>query len=395
MKVILLGLLFCDASLKRTLQMTKCGVQYAPHKFQSNLINGFLQLEDVDLHVINVPPTGSFPMNSKELYAPQYRWGKGYKQISFLNLPIFKHWQQQRKLYKECCSCIRSTKEQVHILIYSPYGPFLKVCEALKKKYPNVKCSMILTDPIPGRGDLARFMTKDAVEKGNKIVRKAQCMDSFVVLTEGLAETVETNGRPYTIVECVCDDGQMPSAISTGKEKIVLYAGALEEEYGILDVAKAFAELPDAQFWIYGRGNAEKELKALAQTYPNIRFFGFVPQETVAKARDACDFLINPRRPTGTFTRYSFPSKTVEYMAAAKPVIMYKLEGVPGEYDAYLNYLSATEPAGIALQLKEIFESDYEALQKKAEAGRLFVMTQKSGAGQAKKIYTLFQQHKS
>ncbi len=389
MKVILLGLLFCDASLERTLQMTKCGVQYAPHKFQSNLINGFQQLDDVELHVINVPPTGSFPINSKELLSQEYRWGDGYRQISFWNLPFFKHWQQERKIFRECSNYIKSTQEPVHILIYSPYGPFLNVCCRLKKAYPNVQCSIILTDPIPGKGDLARFMTKGAVKKGEKIIQKAKCFDSFVVLTEGLAETIETNGRPYTIVECVCDDRQPPSIPSTGTEKIVLYAGALEEEYGILDTAKAFAQLPKAQFWIYGRGNAEKELKKLSETYSNIRFFGFAAQETVAKARNACDFLINPRRPTGTFTRYSFPSKTVEYMAAAKPVIMYKLEGVPDEYDAYLNYLTGTHPQQIAEQLREIFATDYKSLQEKAEAGRAFVLAEKSGVGQAKRILTM------
>jgi glycosyltransferase involved in cell wall biosynthesis len=248
---------------------------------------------------------------------------------------------------------------------------------------------MILTDPIPGKGDLARFMTKRAAKKGEKIIQKAKCFDSFVVLTEGLAETIETNGRPYTIVECVCDDRQPPSTPSAGTEKIVLYAGALEEEFGILDTAKAFAEIPEAQFWVYGRGNAEKELKKLAEAHSNIRFFGFAAQETVAQARNVCDFLINPRRPTGTFTRYSFPSKTVEYILSAKPVIMYKLEGITDEFDAYLNYIYGQEMQEIADELKIIFARDYGALAEKAKKARSFVLENKNGKKQAEKIIAL------
>lgn len=389
MKVIFLGLLFCEESLKRAIQMTKCGIQYAPHMFQKNLLEGFANMDDVDLHVINVPPTGSFPINSKELFSKSYRWGEKKQQISFLNLPFYKHTQQKGKLLRACRKIIKESDEPVAVLIYSPYGPFLDVCSRLKQEFDHVSCCMILTDPIPGRGDLARFMTEDAVKKGDAIVEKCACFDSFVVLTKYLAESVCAGERPWDIVECVCNDQQAEATESAVSKNVALYAGTLEKEYGILDMAKAFTLLENAQLRIYGRGDAEPELKALAAQSDNVKFLGFADQATIAKERNACDFLINPRRPTGTFTKYSFPSKTAEYLVSGKPVIMYKLEGVPDEYDSYLNYLSETEPKKIAKQLQDLFSQDYSQLVEKARQGRVFMLENKSPKAQSEKIKAL------
>ena len=389
MKMIFLGLLFCEESLQRAIQKTKCGIQYAPHMFQTNLLEGFREMDDVDLHIINVPPTGSFPMNNKELFSKSYQWGKQAKQIGFLNVPFLKHNEQRSKILHDCRKIIKNTDETVHVLIYSPYDPFLYVCNRLKKEFRNVKCSMILTDPIPGRGDLARFMTERAVKKGNAIVESCKCFDSFVVLTKYLAESVCAGERPWTIVECVCNGNQPAATVSETGKNTVLYTGTLEKEYGILDMAKAFTLLDNAQLRIYGRGDAEEELKALAAESDNVKFLGFADQATIEQERNACDFLINPRRPTGTFTKYSFPSKTAEYMVSGKPVIMYKLEGVPDEYDDYLNYLSETEPEKIAGQLQELFSQDYKLLLEKARQGREFMLENKSPKAQSTKIWKL------
>lgn len=389
MKMIFLGLLFCEESLQRTIQKTKCGIQYAPHMFQKNLLEGFREMDDVDLHIINVPPTGSFPINNKELFSKPYQWDRQAKQIGFVNLPVLKHFEQQGKIIRACRKIIKNTEETVHVLIYSPYDPFLYVCNRLKKEFSNVKCSMILTDPIPGRGDLARFMTERAVKKGNAIVESCKCFDSFVVLTKYLAESVEAGQRPFEIVECVCNDQQPASAESVESKNVVLYTGTLEKEYGILEMAKAFTLVENAQLRIYGRGDAEEELKALAAQSENVKFFGFADHTVIEKERNRCDFLINPRRPTGTFTKYSFPSKTAEYLVSGKPVIMYKLEGVPDEYDAYLNYLSALEPEEIAEQLNALFCEDYNGLVEKAAKGRAFMVKHKCAKAQSEKIKKL------
>ena len=48
------------------------------------------------------------------------------------------------------------------------------------------------------------------------------------------------------------------------------------------------------------------------------------------------DVLVNPRLNEGEYTKYSFPSKTMEYLSTGRPVVCYKLDGIPDEYDKHL-----------------------------------------------------------
>ena len=168
MKVIFLGLFFCEESLKDALKYSKVGVQYAPHKFQSNLLNGLNNDTDLDLYIINIPPTGSFPIHNKQLFSKKYAWGKQTTQVSFINLPFIKHIEQERKILAACKEIIKNSDELVHIVFYSPYKPFLNACIKLKRQFGNVRLCLIQTDPIPGIGDLQRFMTPKAKRKGAK-----------------------------------------------------------------------------------------------------------------------------------------------------------------------------------------------------------------------------------
>lgn len=390
MNIIMLGLFFSDKALKNAYNESKCGVQIAPHKFQTNLLSGFEALENINVRAINIPPIGSYPIHYKRLIIKRELWGDGNIQIGFVNLPFIKRSIQIRRIIKAASRMIREYGEcDTHLLIYHTFKPFLKCARALKRRFPKLKISLIMTDPIPGRGDFERNMNERAVKEGGRIVNLAKVCDSFVLLTEHMKEPLEVGARPYTVVECISDSTQPHAKITDGKKKVCLYTGTLDRDFGILDLAKAFQLITDAQLWICGRGNALQELKEISNQNKNIKCFGFLPQDRIAKLRDECDYLINPRRPTGTFTKYSFPSKTAEYMASGKPVIMYKLEGIPDEYDEHLVYLSATSPKEMAEELKEIFSSPYSKHLEKADAAYHFIKNEKSSVAQATKIINL------
>ncbi len=390
MRVIFLGILFCEASLQEAYNDVKRGISIAPHVFQKNLLDGFDQMDDVDVDILHIPPVGSFPINNKRLFAKKYRWGKNNTQIGYLNLPFIKHGIQKRKLLKEISKRIKAERDpaQVRILVYSVYEPFLDVIKKVKKKYPAVEVCLIQTDPVMGRGERDRYMTPAAVAEGNRIVEKSKRVDKFVLLTKYLAEPMEVEERPFTVIECVCDATQEPAKQGRGNNTC-LYTGSLNEEFGIKRLAEAFSQIPNAELWICGDGDTKNFLKEYTQTHTNIKYFGFLPREEIAKMRDDCDFLINPRTPTGTYTKYSFPSKTVEYILSAKPVIMYKLEGIPDEFDAYLNYIYGQDMQTIADELKAIFAQDYVELAEKAKQARCFVLENKNGKKQAEKIVDL------
>ncbi len=394
MNIILCGLMFSPNGLKDTYQYSKSGVQMAPHNFQSNLVRGLQQAAgEARISIVNVAPIGSFPLHDKRMLLHREVWNEHNVQIGYLNLPFFKQHQQKHVLIREIEKKLDHTNPENNCLIvYHTYLPFLEVVKHFKQKYPGIHTALIATDCVPGRGDMEKYMTRSAVRRGNKVVALSQWCDGFVLLTKYLAEALEIGEKPYVITECIANESQPCCKASEASKNRCLYTGSIDREFGICELAQAFSKLENAELWICGGGTGKEYIEELAATSASIKYFGFVEQAKLQEYRDQCDFLINPRRPTGTYTKYSFPSKTAEYMMSGKPVIMYKLEGIPDAYDAYLNYLKTDTPDQIKEELGAIFAMDYATLKQRAALGREYMLEHTSSKAQAKKIIGLFRE---
>ncbi len=383
-KILFLGLLFNERSLYDAYKCSKCGVQMAPHIYQKRIIDGIRNRSDTELSLLSVPPVGSFPMNYKKPIIKNEKNGWDV-QVGFINFPIIKHKIQKAKIIKEIEKRISDSKDFI-IILYSLYPPFVYAASEIKRRYPNVHISLIQTDAVPGRNDMERYMTKERIRVGNELINKSKVFDSFIILSKYLDEPLEIENRKSIILECVCDKNQKENCRKESSDNIFLYSGTLDKEFGVENLINAFKKLPEAQLWICGNGNCKEFLINAAKEYGNIKYFGFLTQAEVNDLRDKCDYLINPRTPTGTYTKYSFPSKTAEYMMSGKPVVMYKLEGVPDEYDDYLIYLNDSTPDGIAEELSMIIKADYGIYLSKASKGRKFMLENKTSDIAAEKI---------
>ena len=96
--------------------------------------------------------------------------------------------------------------------------------------------------------------------------------------------------------------------------------------------------------------------------------------------------LVNPRQNNEEFTKYSFPSKTMEYLASGVPVVAYKLDGIPDEYDEYIRYVPDNSPETLAKVLMEVCELSGEERQGLGEKARKFVLVEKNKVAQTKRI---------
>ena len=89
--------------------------------------------------------------------------------------------------------------------------------------------------------------------------------------------------------------------------------------------------------------------------------------------------------------KYSFPSKTMEYLASGTPTLLYRLPGIP---DEYFNYCFVVDGLGIkALQVKieEVLNLSHEDLELTGKRARDFILKQKNPIQQCKKIFQLIQ----
>ena len=130
-----------------------------------------------------------------------------------------------------------------------------------------------------------------------------------------ICNIVDVGDRPYLVMEGMCGDVADEPPVSKPQPFSMLYTGRLNRRYGIELLLQAMKELPDLdiELWLCGSGEMEEEIRTYAAQDSRIRFFGFLPHEEAVQLQKQATVLVNPRTNQGEYTKYSFPSKTMEY----------------------------------------------------------------------------------
>ena len=96
--------------------------------------------------------------------------------------------------------------------------------------------------------------------------------------------------------------------------------------------------------------------------------------------------LIDGQKVSEEYTKYSFPSKNMEYMVSGTPVLTTKLSGMPKDYYQYVYFIENETVAGIQDVLNNLMNlPENELIQKGIEA-RNFILNNKNNVIQTKKI---------
>ena len=96
--------------------------------------------------------------------------------------------------------------------------------------------------------------------------------------------------------------------------------------------------------------------------------------------------LINPRIPNGGITKYSFPSKTMEYMTSMTPMIGYHLEGMPKEYYEHMFTPDDLSVEALTRCINDTLTLPLDVLQSKAERANTYIVDNKNSEKQVKRI---------
>ena len=179
-----------------------------------------------------------------------------------------------------------------------------------------------------------------------------------------------------------------PSLEEKLSPRVCLYAGGVRKKYGLQILAEGFlkADIPDAVLRIYGQGDYVEELKALSQKDSRVQYCGMLLSSQVVEKERTATLLINPRPTSEEYVKYSFPSKTMEYMASGTPVLTTRLPGMPKEYHPHVYFIEDETADGVAEALKRVLGSSQEELLEKGELARAFVLSERNNVVQASKI---------
>lgn len=294
-----------------------------------------------------------------------------------------------KELLKEGKKIIKNQRPEYIICDAFSFSPALAALR-LSKKY-KIPAVAIVTDLHEASCD-GSISTLGKIH--SKLMKK---FDLYVLLTEQMNEIINPQNKPFIVMEgsCNVEDYHTDDSV-TSKAPVCLYGGALwKENAGLEYFIDGFikAEIPNAELHFYGSGELIPYIEQLSKTHPQIKYKGVISNnELIAKQREA-SLLINPRPSSSEFCKYSFPSKTFEYMISGTPVLMTKLPGIPDEYFDYVYTIDIEDADFVSEKLNQIFSLTNEERSSKAFSAKEFISTQKNNIVQSKIIYDFLKKY--
>lgn len=384
----------CDLqNYEKILQKCKKKSSVATVVFETSLLSGFKN-KNIKIDVHSFPMIPTFPDSNLLSFGGNYEdLSCGYKcrWLRTVNLPLFKQISRRLDARKQIKSWAKENRGTGIILSYS-IPPFLaKDIIKLGKKY-NLKTVAVVPD-LPQnmymnhQDNSLKYKLKQLYL--NSSLKHQGAFDGYVYLTEYMKEVVAPT-KPYMVMEGIFDsvDFESDEKITEKAEpRAIMYAGRLHEKYGIMNLLDAFELLDsDTQLWIFGDGTAVEKIKKRMAENNRIRFFGRVSREEILSFEKKATLLVNPRDPNEEFTKYSFPSKNIEYMYSGTPLVTTKLKGIPEEYKDYVFMAESNQPSHMADVIREALLMSDDALSAKGEKARCFIRDNKNAVVQSNRV---------
>lgn len=383
MKVIYASCLMSERKIQRTFQNATDYDGFQVQKFHRLLVEGF-KLNNCKVAALTVLPVTRNNTN-KKVYLDETEKNNGivYHYPMVINLPIIKHIFAITASMFSFISIAKKNKDIVLIADCLNKAVALgSVLGAKIMKVPSVGIVTDLPDMLLGK--------KDRIN--NWIIR---LYDQYILLTEQMNDYIISNithkQKPYIIVEGMVDIDMGKKSISEQKKyskKVCMYAGILDRKYGIEMLVKGFdkANIPDSELHIYGDGEYKDELLKVCKKNSNIKYFGLKPNSYIVKEQQKATLLVNPRPSDEEFTKYSFPSKNMEYMVSGTAALMARLPGMPEEYLEYVYILEDESIDGMAGKLKEVLNFSQKENMDKGRKAKEYVLKEKSNKNQAERV---------
>lgn len=375
------------------------------HKVTSAMIQGLDANLDSPVSVFNIINTLNYP-NFPELIFPTEQWHHRENaddwHIGYINLFGIKYITQEAGLYKKLCKWVESKgTEPCMICVHHIFYPAMKAAYRVRQKYGDRVKICLNTGDMNGQYGLAPQFKPNLKQKITRRMEKriddmAKEFDCFIFVTKYMAEGFGVADKPFTVLECTYADPPyaVTQAAEESEDKIIFYAGAIREEYGIPHLLRAFSmiENPHYRLWLAGGGNAEPLVKEYARKDPRIEFLGFITPQEVNQRQNQATALISPRTSELEFVKYSFASKTLDSLASGKPYIAHRLPCDPPEYANYIQYAADETDRALKDQILKVCELPSRQRDEIGKRAREFVLSEKNPEVMCRRVIRMWQE---
>lgn len=343
---------------------------------------------------VNVSVTSLLPINSKDQkkifwkFNPETEDDILYGYIPLVNIPVLRNILSNLfVLFQILFKKFPESRGNLIVVDFLRFSINIPIVFASKLK--GIKVLAIVTD-LPGQSVLNKsFMARirDKFIFGLKY-------DYYVCLTRQLNEVVNIKNNPSIIIEGFANIQlkDIENKISNKfDEFVIVYAGGLYERYGLKMLIEAFKLLPNKnlRLWFYGFGPYKDEIIKQSNIDDRIQYKGIIHHSEMMNVLIRATLLVNPRPTSEEFTKYSFPSKNLEYMASGTPLLTTKLPGIPIDHYPYIFLIEEDSIEGIYRGINNVLSMSKFEIYKFGLAAKEYVLREKNNIKQAEKIINL------
>ncbi len=396
--VLFLGRLFPREKEQEIKSKMKTGLQDAANALQWNIIDGFEENKIGKIKIVNYLPVDAYPKGYTDSFIEGFTFSHTDKyqcddiNVHCCNIFGIKRFVNTFYFKKHIRKWAReNTDKQKVLLCYTATSMFFRLAEYAKKINPQVKVACLIAD-IP------EYSTTNTLTGFKKLyhdyeTRKCQKLynvaDKYILLTEQMAQYLGIK-VPYMVMEGVATtlDSSDISPITHEHGRYILYTGLLNKKFGIPTLLDAFSMLRDdtVNLILCGSGDAEELITRRQQEDNRIIFMGRVDRKKALALQRQATLLVNPRQNNEEFTKYSFPSKNLEYLSSGVPVVAYKLDGIPQEYDDYIFYPCDDSAEALRDTFGKLLDMTEQQRQTAGSKAQGFVYRNKDKITQSKRI---------
>lgn len=315
-----------------------------------------------------------------------------YSYIPLINLPILDNLLSSFYVFFQILFKRFSSKSNnIIILDFLRFSINLPV--ALACKLRGIKTLVIVTD-LPGED----VLKKNLKTKIRNFFIFSINYNFYVCVTAELNSYVNKKNRPFLIIESFANVKFKESVnVITEKynERVIIYAGGLYERYGIKMMIEGFKMIqdPGLRLWLFGVGPYMDDIKEHSKTDFRVEYRGVIPNEKLIHILTKATLLVNPRPSHENYTKYSFPSKNLEYMSVGTPLVTTKLPGIPKDHYPYVYFIEDETETGVYTTLKNLLKKSDEELHQFGCLSKDFTLTEKNNIVQTKKIIQMISQN--
>jgi glycosyltransferase involved in cell wall biosynthesis len=394
MNLIFLCGLFPNDREKEITSNSKSIIHLGPNKLQWGFVSGLKEHFNT-FTVITTPLLTNYPKKYRKLFffGSLFQVDKNISGVCLgsIRLPLIGLISKFFNLFFYLIKKYIFSKD-IHILVYSGHLPYLLSAVLFKIINRNTKICLFVND-------LPQFMSNNQnffylllkrIELSVFNVLQHN-IDSYIFVTYQTNDLINKRGKPWVLIEGVYDIEESIECNITNKKKIIFYSGTLDSRYGLNYLLEAFCQIESSNYelWICGDGDLKSKILELSSKNCKIKYLGLVNHSEVIELQKRATVLVNPRQPTGEYTKYSFPIKTLEYLASGKPCIMYNLAGLPQDYLDFLIVPKDNTVNALKETILEVCGWDLDKRNQFCELALDFVKQSKSSKTQFNKLYHL------